>query len=299
VAASKGILTKKHSFMAVGFAAIAGGGCTLIGSTPQLIAQGMIAEAGGATCGFFDYLPSGLIKVGLLLIYFVTIGYFLMKKVFTFEEVKSEAVASEEAAAETRLTVKMIISILILAGCIAGFITQLWSYGTVSMVGGVLCVITGCLPAKKLFKQLDWSTIIVVAGGLGFASCLSESGAGIVIANWLIGLIGRNASPWLILAALGLLASIFGNIMSHSATTAILCPIALFMAKDLGIDPRTMGMCIVIFCNITYCTPISTPANTLTLVAGYRFMDYVKVGGVLNVITYAATVAVLPLLFSL
>lgn len=298
VASSNGKLSKKRSYMPVGFAAVAGGGCTLIGSTPQLIAQGMIVDAGGAACTFFDYLWIGLPMVVLMLVYFLTFGYKLSQKVFDFEEPVDEIVADTDDS-QARFTPKMLISVLILAGCVVGFITQLWSYGVVSMLGAVLCVVTRCMNVKVMYRKLDWSTIVVVGAGLSFAACLDESGAGVVIANSIVDFIGRDASPWLLLAAIGLLATVMGNIMSHSATTAILCPIAIFMAKDLGIDVRTMGMVVVMFCNITFSTPISTPPNTLTLQAGYRFSDYLKVGGVLNILAYLLRAVLLPVYFKL
>ena len=87
------------------------------------------------------------------------------------------------------------------------------------------------------------------------------------------------------------------SIMTHTATAAILLPIIVFIAGDIGFDPRAAAMIVVIFTNVTYSTPIMTPAATLTLQAGYRFRDYIRVGGLLNVISYLATVALLPLLF--
>ena len=136
-------------------------------------------------------------------------------------------------------------------------------------------------------------------GSLGFANCLDDSGAGVVIANFVVDLIGRDMSPWILLSALGLLAVVLGNIMTHTATAAILLPITVYIAQDVGIDVKTAVMTLVIFNNVTYCTPIMTPSATLTLAAGYRFKDYVKVGGLLNVISYLAVVAMLPILFQL
>ncbi|PWM38004.1 MAG: hypothetical protein DBX66_04500, partial [Clostridiales bacterium] len=86
VAASNGRLSKRNTYMAVGFASIAGGGCTLIGSTPQLLAQGILEEGGYPACGFFDYAAAGIPKVLILLAYFLTVGYWLGKRVFDFEE---------------------------------------------------------------------------------------------------------------------------------------------------------------------------------------------------------------------
>lgn len=298
VAASNGRLSKRNTYMAVGFASIAGGGCTLIGSTPQLLAQGILEEGGYPACGFFDYAAAGIPKVLILLAYFLTVGYWLGKRVFDFEESQDPIPANSGGEEQSeRLTPKMLISILILCGCVLGFILGLWTLGTVAMLGAVLCVVTRCVDLKELFRNLDWGTIVLVAGSIGFANCLDDSGAGQVIAGAIMNLVGRSVPPLLLFAIFGLLAVIAGNIMTHTATAAILLPIIVFIAGDIGFDPRAAAMIVVIFTNVTYSTPIMTPAATLTLQAGYRFRDYIKVGGLLNVISYLATVALLPLLF--
>lgn len=294
IASSKGKLTKKYSYMAVGFAAIAGGGCTLIGSTPQVIAQGLLVDAGYEGASFFEYLWAGLPKVVILLVYFVTIGFRLGQKTFDFEEPADEVAPGEE---NQKLTGKMIISLVILLGCVVGFISGLWTLGGVAMIGGVLCVVTGCIEFKPMVKNLDWTTIIVVGGSLGFATCIDQCGAGETIADFVVALLGNSVSPMLLVSALGLLAVVMGNVMTHTATAAILVPITMYIAQGMGFNVRAAAMAIVMFTNITYCTPIMTPAATMTLAAGYRFKDYVQVGGLLNVISYLAMVAMLPILF--
>lgn len=294
IASSKGKLTKKYSYMAVGFAAIAGGGCTLIGSTPQVIAQGLLVDAGYEGASFFEYLWAGLPKVVILLVYFVTIGFRLGQKTFDFEEPADEVAPGEE---NQKLTGKMVISLVILLGCVIGFISGLWTLGGVAMIGGVLCVVTGCIEFKPMVKNLDWTTIIVVGGSLGFATCIDQCGAGETIADFVVALLGNSVSPMLLVSALGLLAVVMGNVMTHTATAAILVPITMYIAQGMGFNVRAAAMAIVMFTNITYCTPIMTPAATMTLAAGYRFKDYVRVGGLLNVISYLAMVAMLPILF--
>ncbi len=294
VANSNGKLTKKHSYMAVGFGCIAGGGCTLIGSTPQMLAQGLLVEGGYEGATFFEYLGGGLPKVLILVIYFVTIGYKLGEKVFDFEEEQTAVTANGDG--ET-FSAKMVISLVILVGCIIGFLTELWTIGTVSMVGAMLCLLTGCIEYKSMIKNLDWTTIIVVGGSLGFAKCVDESGAGVVIANFVVDLLGNDVSPYVLISVLGLVACVMGNIMTHTATAAILIPIVMYIAAGMDINVHAAALAIVMFTNITYSTPIMTPAATMSLAAGYRFKDYIKVGGLLNVISYLAMVAMLPVLF--
>lgn len=297
IAASNGRLFKKYTYMPIGFAAVAGGGLTLIGSTPQIIAQGMLVDNGFAGATFFEYMITGIPKVIIMIIFFLTIGDKLMKKVCTFPEVQDDAPPPEET--NDKFTGKMLISVLIMLGCVIGFVFQLWSFGIVSMLGAAMCVVTRCVNFKDAFKNLDWNTIILVACSLGFASCLDESGAGVVIANAFVSVVGVNVSPMLVLAVIGTLASLLGNLVSASAATPILAPICLYLAPQIGMDARTLIIAVVVFSSVVYTSPTSTPPNTMPLVAGYRYMDYVKVGGLLNVVTVVALIFLMPMLYPL
>lgn len=297
IAVSKGVLTKKHTYMPIGFAAIAGGGLTLIGTPCQLIAQGMLIDKGYAGAGFFEYLSTGLPKVLLLVAFFSTIGYRMLKKTCDFPEIENINPPRNEGP--EKFTWKMLVSILILAFCVFGFVTQIWPVGIVAMLGASLCIITRCVTAKEVYKTLEWESILIVAGTLGFASCLEASGAGRVIADWAVGLIGSEAPQITLLIVVAILSSVLGNLLTSSATTAILAPIVLFMAPGLGANPRTLVIAVAVFSSITFCTPVSTPPNTMPLVAGYRFSDYVKVGGLLNAIMVAVVIAIFPLFYPL
>lgn len=85
-AKSGGKITKKNTYMALGFAAVAGGACTLVGSTPQLVAQAILKETGNRPMGFFELGYGGIPRVILIVVYYLTIGYWLQKKVFKFPE---------------------------------------------------------------------------------------------------------------------------------------------------------------------------------------------------------------------
>lgn len=298
---SGGKITKKNTFMALGFAAVAGGSCTLVGSTPQLIAQGILEETGCNTMGFFDLAFVGVPKVLVIALYFSTIGYWLQKKVFNFPERedkipegesnvnKGDDNTNEKTSYYERI--KKIIPVTVMFFCVIGFVTQIWTVGTVALLGAVICVLTGCISLEKAFNKIDWATVIILGSSITYAKGLDVSGGGEMIAKWVIGLLGVNPSPVLVLCLLAGVAAILGNIMSQTATTAMLTPIGITMALKLGIEPTTIAIAIVSGANVAYMTPVATPPITMTLVAGYRFLDYVKVGALLNVFAFLTTVA--------
>ena len=295
VAASNGRFQRKNIYMVIGIAAVTSGGFTLVGSTPQLIAQSALREGGHETIAFFELSLAGIPVLLLLFIYHLTIGSVLQKKVFTFSESPAPTTANDRPVNP----LKMLISVVVLLFCMAGFISGIWTLGTVSMMGAVICIITGCISLKTVYQRMEWTTVIVVACSLGLSMGLDQSGAGILVASGIINILGHDVSPWLLCAALALVSIVLTNVMSSTATAAILVPIAISMSMTLGIDVKSAVMAVVIAANISYATPVSTPAMTMTLQAGYRFKDYLKVGGLFSLLAYLLVVALFPFILNI
>jgi len=301
IAASGGKFTKKNTYMIVGMAAVTGGGLTLVSSPPQLIAQGMLEEGGHELMGFFDIGLFGLPLFILLIIFATTIGHKLQSKVFNFEEVPDVAPATEKKAEEEEPPInkrKMWTSVGVLAFCVTGFVFGWWSAGIVAMIGAVVCVATGCITQKKVFEKMDWTTIIIFGCSFGFAAGLEDSGAGEMIAQTTIRLLGDGITPWMLCAVLALIAVLLTNFMSSTATAALLIPIAVFSAVEMGYDVRSVVMAVAIASSIGYATPMSTPPMTMTLTGGYRFVDYIKVGGLFNLLAFILVVLLFPLVLN-
>jgi len=302
IAASKGKLTKKNSFLMVGIAVCVGGGITLVGSPPQLIAQGFLIEGGHEQMSFFEVSKFGIPMLILLLVFFLTVGMKLQKKIFDFEEVESDVTKSNtggKVVESPKSVVKMCISLGILIFCIIGFISGLWSMGVVAMTGAAMTVVTGCISQKRVFEKMDWTTVVIMGCSFGFAAGLEQSGAGRMIATGMINILGENLNLWLLLASLTFVSMIMTNFMSSTAAASILVPIAGFAAMEVGFDIKAAVMIVAVATNIGYATPVSTPPITMTLTAGYRFMDYVKLGGLFNILAFILIVALIPFVFGI
>ena len=299
IAASGGRFSAKNTYMVVGIAAVTSGGLTAVGSPPQLIAQNILRDGGHNTIGFFELSWFGLPVIILLLVFYTTFGGKLQKKIFNFEETVSVvSVDPDEVVAPPRDRRKMMISLGVLLFCIIGFITGLWSVGIVAMIGASVCIITKCISQKRAYQTMDWTTIIVIACSLGLSAGLEQSGAGMLIANAVVDLLGYSVNPWLLAAALAFIAVVLTNFMSSTATAALLIPIAVSIAVQLNFDVKSIVMAVVIAGNISYATPVSTPPMTMTLPAGYRFMDYVKVGGLFTLMAYVLVILLFPLILN-
>ena len=163
------------------------------------------------------------------------------------------------------------------------------------MLGACACVVFRCVKVKDAFKTVDWNTVILLASALSMAACLNESGAGVLIVDSIVKLTGSEINKYFILVIIAVLASLMANTISTSATTTILVPICIYLANNFGMNPRSLAIAVAVFANVVYLTPTSSPPNAMTLTAGYRFVDYVKVGGILNIITLILTLCIFPL----
>ena len=300
ISMSGGKLSKKNTYMMVGIITVISGGLTLIGSTPQLIAQGVLAAGGYETIGFWEIGKIGFPVLIMALVFYMTAGNALQKKIFSFPEVidSSPDDSPGESKASPKNNIKMYISVGILILCIIGFITELWSMGIVAMAGASLCVITGCISQKKVFEKMDWTTLVIMGCSFGFSAGLDKSGAGRLVAQSIINIFGDSMSPWLLCAAFALAAMILTNCMSSTATASLMVPIAVFAALELGYNVKNVVMAAAIAANLGYATPISTPPITMTLAGGYRFKDYIKVGGLLNLLTFILLTLLFPIMLS-
>lgn len=100
-----------------------------------------------------------------------------------------------------------------------------------------------------------------------------------MIADKIVGLLGSNPNPILLLLVIFLVTCVLTNFMSNTATTALMIPIAVSLANSLGADPRSVVIATVIAGSCAYATPIGMPANTMVVgLGGYKFKDYVKSG---------------------
>lgn len=296
-ATSKGSITKKNSFMAIGFAANVGGGMTLVGSTTNVIGQGLLVDNGLEPMTFFELLPGSIPRFLFIIAFYATIGYSLQKKVFDFEE-KPDDIAAAETEKEYSKS-KMLISVAILVFAVIGFCSGLWTIGGVAMVAAVLCVVTGCISMQEMFRRMDWSTVWVMAGSLGLAAGISQSGAGQVIADFFVGFLGSNTDIFKLMVVFTLLSVFLANMMSSTATMAMLAPIAMSVCAAYGFEVKPVLMVIIWAINLAFLTPTATVPITMTLQGGYRFLDYTKIGVLVMIGCLLLTIASYPFVFSL
>ena len=289
--------------MPLAIAANVGGTITMIGTPPNVIVTGALSAAGLPTFGFFEFAFIGIPLSIIITIYTLFVGRHMLpvKETGAMDEAalkaaKEEAGASDDNAPKSKT--KMWISGLILLGVVLCMALDLKTVPlhTAAVTGAVLCVITGCVKEKEAYAGIDWVTIFLFAGMLSVASAMDKTGAGKLIADTIVNMMGENPNPYVLTTVLFLISNILTQFMSNTASAALLAPIGISIAQSIGCDPKPVLMALGIAASMAFATPMGTPPNTLVLgPGGFSFNDYVKTGTPLCIIALVVSVAIIPI----
>ncbi|EBZ2913412.1 SLC13/DASS family transporter [Salmonella enterica subsp. enterica serovar Mesbit] len=295
--AAKSGFSRSRLLMPLVFAAALGGNLSLIGAPGNLIAQSALQNIGGGF-GFFEYAKIGLPMLICGILYFLTIGYRFLPNNATGGEVGS---VGEQRDYSHVPQWKQMLSLVVLVVTILGMIFEKKigiSLAVIGCIGALVLVVSGVLTEKQAYKAIDSQTIFIFGGTLALAKALEMTGAGKLVADYVIGMLGQNSSPFMLLIAVFALSVVMTNFMSNTATTALLVPVSLSIAAGMGADPRAVLMATVIGGSCAYATPIGMPANMMVLSAGgYKFVDYAKAGIPLIIVSTIVSLILLPILF--
>lgn len=274
--------------MPVAFASSLGGTVTLVGTPPNGIINSMLAQTGQTPFGFFEF---GLIGIPLLivgLLYYAFIGHRFLPEGRQMED-------DMVIEGQTRRENKMWASIAVFAFVVFMMASELMPLTTAAVLGACLMVITRCMTMREAFRSVDWTTIFLFAGMLSMSAAMSKSGAAAIVANTVVNMV---SDPWMLMLVCCALTSLITNFMSNTATAALMAPLALPIALASGISPLPITMGIAMSASACFLTPIATPPNTIVLGPGkYSFLDYVKAGWPLQIITLIMCWLLIPMIW--
>ena len=294
--AAKSGYSRSRLLMPLVFAAAMGGNLTLIGAPGNMIAQSGM-EGIGLKFGFFDYAKVGVPILIVGIIYFAFMGYkFLPNKEGSDEGIFDESKDFSHVP-KWKQYLSLVILLLTLVGMI--FEEQLGiKLCVIGCMGALALMITGVISEKDALASIDLKTIFLFGGTLSLAAALEQTGAGELIAEKVIGMLGDNPSPYVLTFVIFMLCCVMTNFMSNTATTALMVPIGISIAQGMGADPSAVLMACVIGGSCAYATPIGMPANTMVVTAGgYTFKDYAKAGVPMILVATVVSMILLPIFY--
>jgi di/tricarboxylate transporter len=189
------------------------------------------------------------------------------------------------------------VAIAIMLGMLILMTFEIVPTVTAVLLAAAALVLSGCLTMEDAYRNINWESVVLIAGMLPMATALQKTGGMAYIANGLTASFGEMG-PVAVMAGLFVLTAVFSQFISNTATAVLVAPIAFQTAASLGIAPQPLLMAVAVAASTSFATPVATPVNTLVLgPGGYRFADYAKVGVSLQLIVLVATLLFVPLLF--
>jgi di/tricarboxylate transporter len=212
----------------------------------------------------------------------------VVTRVTPMEEALREPSAEEEAARRrTPLALGIVAAVVVVAalGVVPIAITALG--------GVVLMVATGCLRTSQAYEAVGWSVIFLLAGLIPLGIAMERTGAARLLADLLLGSVagsGGSRGAILVLAAFYLGTALLTNLISNNASVVLMIPVAIDAAERLGAAPFPFVVAVTFAASTAFLTPVGYQTNLMVYgPGGYRFTDYARVGGPLQLLLAVVT----------
>lgn len=187
---------------------------------------------------------------------------------------------------------------LVIFACVVLGLSIFESKGViVALAGAALIMLSRCLRAQEARQSIDLSILVLVAASLGIGKAMETSGAAEALAVGIVKFCS-GGGKFAVLAMIYLLTVLLSELLSNGATAALMGGLAIFTAKELGVDARPFLIAIAIAASCAFATPIGYQTNLMVLnPGGYKFKDYLRVGLPLNIICAIIALIIIPLVW--
>ncbi len=190
------------------------------------------------------------------------------------------------------------IALLILAGMVLAASLEWTSMLQAGLLAAGLMILTRCCTASAARRSVDWQTLIAIAASFALGKALESSGLAQLFAERLIGM--ACASPWLSLVVVYGVTILLTEMITNNAAAVLAFPIAMRTAETLGVDYMPFVVVVAAAASLGFATPFGYQTHLMIYgPGGYRFTDFLRLGVPLDLLCWAITVLVVPLVFPL
>ena len=313
-------LSPKRFLMPLSHVTVMGGLLTLIGTSTNLLVNDMARNAGQPVFGLFEITPVGLFiaSIGGLWLYFVGARQLQAtaareesdapaKSFLRLGEARSQPDGSGDAAlgdialysaADRPFRLRpAALSFLVFVGVIASAAFGWAPIAAAAFAGAVALILIKVITPDEAYAGLRPEILLLIAGMVVIGTAMEITGLAAAAAAQLIDII-RPLGP------LGALIVLYGvtlfatELLSNATVAVLMTPIAVAVAESLGVEPRPFLVAVMMAASAAFATPFGYQTNVLVYnMAGYSYLDFVRVGLPLNLITWAAAMIAIPIFF--
>ena len=204
-----------------------------------------------------------------------------------------------DATSDVPSTQRAPLALALMAGIIVVAALGIRPIAISAVLGVLLMLMTGCLNWREATRALNTQVVMIVVASLALGSALLKTGAADYLAELFVAA-SAGATPTVLLSGLMMMMAIMTNIVSNNAAAVIGTPIAIGIARQLGMPEEPFVLAVLFGANMSYATPIAYKTNLLVMSAGgYTFTDFLRVGVPLTLIMWLAFSWLLPVMYGL
>jgi anion transporter len=297
IAASTGFSRSKLLYSMV--VAVGTGGCaTFLGGPGWLFTKAQIEQSiPGTTVSMFEVgkvtFPLFIVSV----IYMMLIGYKLTPDRQPSKEVEIVDSIPEDNMPHWQKSLVGIVMVLTILGML--FADKIKINATLTAVmGALVLVMTRCVTEAEMYRVISWRTLFLFGGVLPLSTALTKTGAGKMIADVMLTMMGGTNNPFVITAACMLVPCVLTQFLANNTTMTLFTPLGISLATAIGANPTAVIMAISIGAGLALATPIGQPGNAMIYgPSGLKFSDYAKPGLPLTILLYVISVILIPIVW--
>lgn len=279
------------ALLALLFGAQFGGFVTLVGVGSNATANSVMTELGIEPFGFFSITPFGVGVCILGTLYFTLIG----RKLIPDTGYVPEFAKTDKKPLDKRKATIAVITLLCVLVVIAVSPKNIPMH-VAAVVGALVIVGTKCMSVQDAIKAIDWNCMLLVGSLTAISNGVKNSGLGTAAADAILNILGEHPSTFMITTLIFFTAALLTQIMSNIPTIMLFLPIGVSIAEQIGVSPYPIAMTITLAGAASYATPFAAPQNMMTVGwTRYKFVDFMKIGLPMLLITYVVVVALVPI----
>ncbi|WP_176597035.1 MULTISPECIES: SLC13 family permease [Sphingobium] len=299
----------KRYLMPLSYITVLTGCCTLIGTSTNLLVDDMARVAGQPRFGLFEITPVGVPVALAGGLYLLLVSGRLLGKRFDSapvdrpevdpHEIHGAQIGDASLFAEPRplQPVKATIAVAVFIGAIGLAALEVAPIAATAFAGAVLLILLKVISADQAYSGLKPEILILIAGMVVIGIGMEQSGLAAQASSLLIATVD-GLSPMVALIVLYMVTMVLTELLSNATVAVLVTPIAVALAESLGVSPRPFLVAVMIAASAAFATPFGYQTNVIVYqMAGYRYMDFVRVGLPLNLITAAVAIVAIQFAF--
>jgi di/tricarboxylate transporter len=301
-------LPPKRYLMPLSYITVLTGCCTLIGTSTNLLVDDMARVAGQPRFGMFEITPVGLPIALAGALYLFLFSEKLMRGSISGPaptadlreiDVPGAQVGDSSLFKEHRpfQPIKAVTALGVFVAAIAVAAAGIAPIAASAFAGAVLLILLRVITADEAYGGLRPQILILIAGMVVIGMAMEQSGLAAEATGALVGSM-QEFGPLTALIVLYGITMVLTELLSNATVAVLVTPIAVALAESLGVSPRPFLVAVMMAGSAAFATPFGYQTNVIVYqMGGYRYMDFVKVGLPLNLITFVVAIMAIRTFF--